>query len=188
MSHIDDFIWVGRDLFTGGMNSSHGGNLSVCDGDRILITRRGSMLGRLTVSDIVEAPLVDDGLERPEASRELVVHRAIYLATDATAIVHSHPPYTIAASLDGSEITPIDSEAAYLLGSVPVLSPATLIASPEAAEMLAETLATVPVAVLRSHGPFAKGSSLEAAYMWISVLEAACQVLHLHRRDATSPL
>ena len=51
---LDQFQQVGRDLFLAGVISSHGGNLSVRMGDRIIITRRGSMLARLEGRDIIE--------------------------------------------------------------------------------------------------------------------------------------
>jgi len=35
------------------------------------------------------------------------------------------------------------------------------------------------VAVLRGHGPFARGESLEDAYQAISCLEASCEILDL---------
>jgi L-fuculose-phosphate aldolase len=44
---LEQFRSSSRDLFLADVISSHGGNLSVRQGDRILITRRGSMLARL---------------------------------------------------------------------------------------------------------------------------------------------
>ena len=38
---------IGRDCFLSGLVSSHAGNMSVRVGDRLVITRRGSMLGRV---------------------------------------------------------------------------------------------------------------------------------------------
>jgi L-fuculose-phosphate aldolase len=175
---IGEFRDIGRDLFVAGLVTSHGGNMSVRQGSRIVITRRGSMLGRLTEDDLVETgvePCADD--ER--CSRELVVHRAIYAATDATAIVHAHAPHAIARSFEHEAITPRDSEGLYVLGSVPVVSAAQTIASPEAAEVLAHALSSAPVAVLRTHGPFAKGATLAEAFMHVSVLEASAVILDL---------
>ncbi len=170
---------VGRDIFVAGLTTSHGGNMSVRDGDRIIITRRGSMLGRLTDDDVVET-----GMERcaddERCSREIVVHRAIYdAAPEARAIVHAHPPHTVAASFDADVIVPVDSEGLYILGEVPVVSASTTIASPEAAAVLAAALAGAPVAVLRTHGPFARGASLEEAFMHVSVLEASAHIARL---------
>ncbi len=41
------FREIGRDLYTSNMISSHGGNLSIRLGDRLIIKRRGAMLGNL---------------------------------------------------------------------------------------------------------------------------------------------
>lgn len=172
------FREIGRDLFVAGLTTSHGGNMSIRDGGRIVITRRGSMLGRLTEDDLIEtgvAPCEADA----RCSRELVVHRAIYAATGAKAIVHAHPPHTVAHSFNGDVISPADSEGLYILGDVPVVTSAQTIASAEAGEVLAAALVAAPVAVLRTHGPFARGDSLEEAFMHVSVLETSCVILDL---------
>ncbi|MBW6468335.1 MAG: class II aldolase/adducin family protein [Coriobacteriia bacterium] len=175
---MERFAAVGRDLFVTGAVSSHGGNLSERHGDRIVITRRGSMLGRLSEHDVVWTDLA--ACERDaECSREIVVHRAIYRATDARAIVHAHTIHTVWRSMISGEIEPIDSEGRYVLGSVPVVEAAETIASPEAGELLAAALREHPVAVLRTHGPFARGATLEEAFYHVSALEASCQLLNL---------
>lgn len=172
------FREIGRDIFLSGLTTSHGGNMSLRDCDRIVITRRGSMLGRLTDDDLIETDMVPCAADE-RCSREIIVHRAIYAATDARAIVHAHPPHTVARSCARDTIAPADSEGLYVLGEVPVLSAATTIASAEAAGVLAEALRTAPVAVLRTHGPFAKGATLEEAFMHVSVLEASAAILDL---------
>ncbi len=181
------FREVGRDLFLAGHVTARHGNLSVRDGDRIYITRSGSMLSRLEPNDIISTRMEPSERDRG-CSRELVVHRAVYEATDATAICHAHPPHTMFRSLIEDEIRPLDSEARFVIGdSVPVLVPKVKIGSAEAAEMLAEALQSVPVAVLRTHGPFAVGETLWDAWGIIAVLEESCHILDL--RDTTgSPL
>ena len=169
---------IGRDLFVAGLTTSHGGNMSMCDGERVIITRRGSMLGRLTEDDLIETGMEPCGADE-RCSRELVVHRAIYAATGARAIVHAHPPQTVARSFSSDVIVPADSEGLYVLGEVPVVSAAQTIASAEAGAVLAAALREAPVAVLRTHGPFAKGASLEEAFMHVSVLEASATILGL---------
>ncbi len=136
------------------------------------------MLGRIDEHDVVWTQMEACDLDEP-CSRELVVHRRIYEETDARAIVHAHPVHTIHRSLASDVIVPADSEALHILGEVPVLVARETIGSPEAAEMLAETLAEKPVAVLRSHGPFAVGETLEQAFYHVSALEVACHVLDL---------
>jgi L-fuculose-phosphate aldolase len=174
---------VGRDLFLAGNVTARNGNLSVRNGDRILITRSGSMLSRLEPSDIISTRMEPSNRDAG-CSRELVVHRAVYNATDAAAICHAHPPHTMYRSLIEDAIRPVDSEAGCVIGeSVPILAPAEKIGSPEAALMLAEALQSVPIAVLRTHGPFAIGASLWDAWGLIGVLEESCHILDL--RDST---
>jgi L-fuculose-phosphate aldolase len=87
-------------------------------------------------------------------------------------------------SLIEDAIRPVDSEAGCVIGAaVPVLVPAEKIGSSEAAQMLAEALQSVPIAVLRTHGPFAIGASLWDAWGLIGVLEESCHILDL--RDST---
>lgn len=178
---FEQFAWVGSDLYRSGAVSSHGGNLSVrLDDERMLITRTGSMIGRLTESDIIETTLAACGDPRDaDCSVELVVHRAIYAATGARAIVHAHAIHTVVRSLIDDVIVPADSESALRLIDVPVVTSARLIGSPEAGEKLAEALTGRRVAVLRAHGPFARGESLEDAYQAISCLEASCEILNV---------
>ncbi|MBE0477073.1 MAG: aldolase [Coriobacteriia bacterium] len=176
---VEEFSKIGRDLFLSGAVSSHGGNMSVRLGDRILITRRGSMLGHLTEGDLIETGLEADDSEVALASTEIVVHRAIYAGTNALAIVHAHPVHTIARSLVEDEIVPIESEASYLLHKVPVHATPLTAGSAEVAEVVSEGLREYKCVVLRGHGPFATGTVLEEAYQWVSVLEAACRVLYL---------
>jgi L-fuculose-phosphate aldolase len=174
---IDQFQSIGQDLFVAGLVSSHGGNMSVRMGDRIQITRRGSMLGRLTERDIIDIGLDDNDANVTLASTEIVVHRAIYQSTAALAIVHTHPPFAIAQSLVKDEIVPIDSEGSYLLHKVPVVSAELTAGSDEVAELVPHWLKEYDLVMLRGHGPFAIGHLLEEAYQLTSVFETTCRVL-----------
>jgi len=126
------------------------------------------------------------GVERPSTlkamiheanKRKIVVHRAIYQATSALAIVHTHPPYAIAQSLVKDEIVPVDSEGSYLLHKVPVVAAQLTAGSTEVAGLLPAWLKEYDIVMLRGHGPFAIGHLLEEAYQLTSVLEMACRIL-----------
>lgn len=175
----DEFARIGRDLFLSGAISSHGGNMSVRVGDMMLITRRGSMLGRLSERDVIETAIEQDDSEVALASTEIVVHRAIYAKTDALAVVHAHPVHTIMRSLLEDEIVPIDSEASYLLHKVPVFSLPLTAGNDSVAEVVSDGLQEYKCVVLRGHGPFAIGTVLEEAFQWVSALEAASHILNL---------
>jgi L-fuculose-phosphate aldolase len=184
---LEQFRKFGRELFLQGVNSSHSGNISVRMGDRVLITRRGSMLADLTERDLIETGLEEDDSHIVLASTEIKIHRAVYNNTSALAIVHAHPPITIALSMLGGEIRPIDTEGIYYFKSVPVIATELTVGSDEVAEKLPPVLQNYRIAVLRGHGSFAVGQMLEEAFQWTSSLEATCKVIFYARLLGLDP-
>jgi L-fuculose-phosphate aldolase len=167
---------IGRDLYTSNMISSHGGNISVKVGDRLIIKRRGAMLGNLKPHDLVETGIEKNDSGVALASTELIVHRAIYMNTPALAVVHCHPRTAIAFSLSRDELVPIDNEASYLLKKIPVVTEEFASGTPEMANKVATALKNYKIIMLRGHGSFATGSTLEEAFHWSSTLEESCQI------------
>ncbi len=164
------FCAVGRMLWESGLVSSHGGNMSVRLPDReLLITRTGAMLGRIGDGDLVT--VAADGSSRGEPSMDTAVHRAVYAATDAGAVLHAHPRHAIALSLLLDALEPADAEGKLRLGSVPVVD----------AEQVAEALRKASIVLARGHGSCARGDDLWQALQWTSVLEESAQVLWLLR-------
>jgi L-fuculose-phosphate aldolase len=170
------FREIGRDLFVSNMTSSHGGNLSVRFGDRVIIKRRGAMLGNLKPHDLIETRLEKNDSGVALASTELLVHRAIYKNTPALAICHCHPRAAIAFSLSRDELVPIDNEASYLLKKVPVITEEFPSGTPEMANKVASALKDYKIIMLRGHGSFAIGQTLDEALHWSSTLEESCQI------------
>jgi len=178
---LQEFQKFGRDLFLTGLNNSHSGNLSVRREDKIVITRRGSMLAHLAPGDLVTTALEAEDANTSLASSEIEVHRAVYQNTSALAVVHAHPVHAVALSLTDDEILPVDAEGQYLLSRVPVLPVARAIASEEVALKLPELLKTSKIAVVRGHGSFAAGHTLEGAFQLTTSLENACRIICLTR-------
>lgn len=167
---------IGRDMYVANMISSHGGNLSVRMSDRVVIKRRGAMLGNLKPHDLIETGLEKNDSGVALASTELLVHRAIYLNTPALAVVHCHPRTAIAFSLSRDELVPIDNEASYLLKKVPVVAEEFASGTPEMANKVARALQNYKIIMLRGHGSFAIGQTLDEAFHWSSTLEESCQI------------
>ncbi len=167
---------IGRDLYTANMISSHGGNLSIRLGDRVIIKRRGAMLGNLKPHDLIETGIEKNDSGVALASTELLVHRAIYMNTPALAVVHCHPRTAIAFSLSRDELVPIDNEASYLLKKVPVVAEEFASGTPEMANKVAKALQNYKIIMLRGHGSFAIGQTLDEAFHWSSTLEESCQI------------
>ncbi len=172
----EQFREVGRDLYVQNMVSSHGGNLSIRLGDRVIIKRRGAQLGRLKPHDLVETGIEKNDSGVALASSELLVHRTIYKTTPALAVVHCHPRTAIAFSLSREEFVPIDNEASYLLKKVPIIWEEFASGTPEMANDLAKMLQQYKIVILRGHGSFAIGQTLDEAFFWSSVLEEACEI------------
>jgi L-fuculose-phosphate aldolase len=175
---LEQFQVFGRDLFLRGLTSSHGGNMSVRLGDRVLITRTGAMLGHLEQKDLIETSLEDLDSSVMLASSELLVHRAIYKNTSALAIVHVHPPHAIALSMiEQDEIIPIDNEGSYVFHKIPIIQTELTTGSKEVAKLASARLRDYKLIMLRGHGCFSIGAVLEEAFQWCSSLEEACRVL-----------
>ena len=170
------FREIGRDMFTSNLISSHGGNLSIRLGDRLVIKRRGAMLGNLKPHDLIETRLDKNDSGVALASSELLIHRTIYLNTPALAIVHCHPRTAIAFSLSRDELVPIDNEASYLLKKVPVVTEEFASGTPEMANKVSNALKNYKIIMLRGHGSFATGQTLDEAFHWSSTLEESCQI------------
>ena len=177
----EQFKEIGRDIFLRGLISSHAGNMSARVVDRIYITRKSSMLGKLQQKDVIELELGKDDPQAQMASSELVVHTAIYRNTSALAIIHAHPPYATLLSMLKDEIVPVDSEGLYLFKRAPVVSPAKTIGSEESAAFVSEQLKENKIVLIKGHGSFARGETLEEAFMYTSSLESSCFFLwNLH--------
>ncbi len=184
---LDRFQTVGRDLFARGLVSSSSGNLSIRLGDRIAITRRGSMLNCLHEHDLIETGVSRNSRLTPLASIELAVHRAIYRETQASAIVHAHSPYAVALSLTETEIIPGNTEGLAILGTVPVVGWNMEVKPGGLADVIAQALKQRRIIMVHGHGSFAIGQLLEEAYNLTTTLEESCQILYLLKSLQVSP-
>ena len=176
---LSQFQNVGRDLFSRGLISSHGGNLSIRLGDRLVITRRGSKLGCLEENDLIETGINKNDRFTPLTSDDLPVHRAIYRETSASAIVHAHPPHSVALSLVGTEIMPNCGEGSPQLERIPVLGWHMEVKPGGLADIIAQALKNCRIVMVHGHGSFAIGQLLEEAHNHTTMLEESCQVICL---------
>lgn len=177
MNELRLFQQIGADLFFARLNNSHSGNLSIRLNRMMVITRSGAMLHRLEYDDIVETAIDHDDCETARASRESGVHKAIYSATNAGAIVHAHPPAVTAISIIQDRIDPLDAEGRFFFpNGIPILRVGQAIASDEVAVKLPFLLKDFPIAIVKGHGTFAIGDSLDVALHWTSCLENIAQI------------
>ncbi len=174
---LDEFKRIGHAVFLAGLNNSHSGNMSFRVGDRILITRRGSMLGFLRDGDVVETGLEKNDSGVALASTEVDVHRAIYRGTSALAILHTHLLCATALSILHDEIIPIDVEGSYYLRRIPVLGFEYGTSSKEMAEALPKALKRYKIVMVKAHGAFAVGDTLEEALHYAHMTENIAEII-----------
>ena len=176
---FNNFELVGKDLSNRKLISSHAGNISVRREDKIIITRSGSMLGWLNQEDLIEVHLEESGesTEKP-ASTETIVHRAIYNSTDARAIIHAHNPYCTTLSYLLNNIECVDLEGTVFLENIPVIECINPTASPELAEKVSDKLKSNPVVIVKTHGVFAKGETLNEALKFITGAEQSAEIIY----------
>jgi L-fuculose-phosphate aldolase len=173
------FWRVGKALANRQLETSHSGNISIRSGGKIIIKKRSAMLGWLEPEDLIECSLYKEDSSAMLASTELGVHRAIYLQTDAMAVIHAHSPYCIALSMIEDEITCIDAEGIFMYKKIPVIECDIPAGASEAAEKVPPVLQNYPCCVIRSHGVFAKGMTLEDALQNVTGPEQSAHIRYL---------
>jgi len=185
---LSRFQAVGFDLYSRGMVSVHGGNLSVRKGEKVIITRSGSKLGYLTDTDLVETGVDQDDASTGLASSELAVHRAIYKQAPFEAIVHCHPIHAVALSFVRRTIHPEDEAGKIFIPEVPVIGFGKEPTPGGFADEIADALKTHAVVIVHRHGSFARGMALEEAYVITELLEISSRVLCLVKNLRTGAI
>lgn len=161
---------IGARLHREGLVCGNFGNVSVRQGEEFLIKRRGDYLDE--PGELLRVPL--EGPIPEEASRESIVHREIYQRTSYRAVVHAHPLYAIVASILHREILPRDCVGERLCPRIGVVEGAS--GSEELAREVSEALQSSPGVLVRGHGSFTAGLTLNAAYLVTASVEHACRV------------
>lgn len=177
---LKDFQRIGRQLLHLGLISSHGGNASLRRGEDIFITRHSAMLGDLRKGDVVRVSIQKGTAKSVAVSKEFPVHRVIYETTGAGAVIHAHPPNAIALSLVKKVIKPLDAEGIILLGEIPVIAARKVteaVGSQEVGKKVSLALTKAPVVMVKGHGSFAVGKTLEDALCYTSALEDSCKII-----------
>lgn len=167
---------VGKDLSNRKLISSHAGNISIKNSGKYIIKKRAAMLGWLTKEDFIECSLEEEDSSSWLASSESEVHRQIYLQTDAMAVIHAHSLFCTILSLIENEITCIDAEGIYLYKKIPIVELNVPIGPTEAAKRVPEILKNYSVCIIRSHGVFAKGITIEDALQNITGAEQSAEI------------
>jgi L-fuculose-phosphate aldolase len=166
-------------LAADGLAVGAAGNMSVRLGDQVLITPSGVPYDELTVADICVLSLDGEEVDAPEVpSSEWPLHLAIYAATPAGAVVHTHSAEVVALSACRSELPAIHYAIAGLGGPVRVAAYARF-GSAGLAAAAVRALDGRQAAILQNHGAVCHGRSLAEAYDRALLLEWLAGVYRL---------
>ena len=171
-----ELVSYGTRLLDDGLAVGSAGNLSVRVGDIVAITPSGIPYADLRPADIClvtldGAPLADGEAGQREApSSETPMHLAIYAATSAAAVVHTHSPEVIALSAARRELPAIHYAITGLGGPVRV-APYARFGSGRLADAAVAARDGRSAVILRNHGAVTYGADLAQAYDRALLLE-----------------
>ena len=171
-----ELVATARRSVSDGLVVGTSGNVSVRVGDTVLVTPTGVPYDRLGPEDVCGV-----GLEGGQVlgslvpTSELPMHLAVYRATDARAVVHTHAVHATAVSTLVRELPLIHYMAAALGGPVRVATYAAY-GTERLAENMLQALRDRTACLLQNHGTLSYGTTLLQAYDRTAKLEWMCRV------------
>jgi ribulose-5-phosphate 4-epimerase/fuculose-1-phosphate aldolase len=193
---------TGRAIMLTRGNNTHSGNLALrdpIDRDVFHITASGSQVGALVPSDIVPVRFSRVSWGDGRASTESTIHRRILAIPGVEASIHAHYLSAISVSFDAKEaehfllyegevqgteefsFVPIDRTGAWILGKVPSGTYREPVGSKEMEARIPRYLADSPATLVKGHGPFVRGGSLEECLHLLGVVDASAKLLQAAR-------
>jgi len=172
--------YCGR-MVTDGLAVGAAGNMSMRVGDLVAITPSGVSYAELVPADICITTLSGEEVDAPVTpSSELPMHLAVYAATRAAAMVHTHSAEVIAVSATSDELPAVHYAINGLGGPVRVAE-YTRFGSAGLAEAAVAALDGRSAAILQNHGAICYGRTLPQAYDRAVLLEWLARVYRLAR-------
>ncbi len=175
---------IGRRMYARNFVAATDGNISVRIGtDRFLVTPSGSACGFMHPHEMVIAD--SKGMKvsgEGKVSSEFFTHLAVYSQRpEIEAVVHAHPPTTVAFTLAGCSMTDLAlPEVVFAVGGIPTAPYATP-GTREGAEAVRALAAKCDALLMDRHGALTMGSSLMDAYYKMEKIEHAAQTILIAR-------
>ena len=163
-------------LTAAGLVVGTAGNVSARAGDLVAVTPSGLDYDALT-ADLVGVHRLDGSpVQAPlQPTSELPLHLAVYAATGAAAVVHTHSPAATALSTLVDEVPPVHYYVALFGGPVAVAPYATY-GTGELAANVAAALDGRTACLMANHGAVTIGPDLATAHSRAAYLEWLCDV------------
>lgn len=177
----EQLVSYSRRMLDDGLAVGSAGNMSVRLAGTVIITPSGVPYQDMRPEQICEVGLDGSAVSVPATvSSETPMHLAIYAATDASAVVHTHSPEVIAFSSVFDEL-PAIHYAIHALGGPVRVAPYTRFGSAGLASAAAAALASRRAAILQNHGAICYGRTLTEAYERALLLEWLARTYRLAR-------
>jgi len=190
----DELVELAASLFARGFSVGSAGNISVRLPDGYLMTPTNSSLGRLDAARLSKLDPNFVHLSGDQPSKEVFMHRAVYLARpDAGAVVHLHSTMATAVAClrDVDPHNPIPPLTPYFVMRVGRHMPLVPYYRPGDAAMepaIHAAARTARAMLLANHGPVVSGANLRDAVYAAEELEEAAKLFLLLRPSPTNLL
>ncbi len=181
-----EIVQVCRLLWQKGYVAATDGNVSVRLGPGRLVTTPTAVSKtvvteeQLVLCDLTGAPLpaAEQQTAGLRPSSEIRLHCEAYRQRpDIRAVVHAHPPLSVAFSVAGVSLAePVLPEVLVNLGEIPTTRYATP-SSADGPEVIRELIVTHDALILERHGSVTVGRSAFDAYLKLEKVEYAAQVI-----------
>ncbi len=158
-----------------------GGNISARTQSTMLISPSGLSMEDVKPEQYVEVDIDtgEVGSNTLKPSSEVLMHLACYRRRpDIQAVVHTHPPSTIALTSSGHDLKPMFADCIIYLGrKIPHLDYIT-VTTPELAHAVSSSIQDPECSalILRNHGAVTVGENLRQAFWRACTVEEAARI------------
>ena len=184
----DDVATAARRLAAEGLLIGTAGNVSarVAGTDLVAVTATGAVLAGCTIAEVsVVDPAGRLVAGELAPTSELDLHRAVYAATTAGAVVHTHAPFATAVACVADAL-PVLHYQQLLLGGEVRVAPYATFGTPALAEAVVAALEGRTAALMANHGAVNHAATLDAAVEGALLLEW-CARLHVNATALGTP-
>jgi L-fuculose-phosphate aldolase len=161
------------------------GNVSLREGDHVVVTPTGGVFGEMTAEDMAVVDMDGKLVDGPHApTSELALHMSLYERMGAGAVVHTHAPFATALSCVVDEVPAVHYGMLQVGGSLKVAPYATF-GTEELAEHVQRALEGRTACLMQNHGAVNYGHDLEYAVESALLVEWACRLYWTARAIGT---
>lgn len=172
--HILD---VSRRMVERGLNRGTSGNVSVRNGNGMLITPSAQPVSKMTPDSMIEMDLAGNVLHGVKPSSEWRIHRDI-LATrpEVGAVLHAHSPFATTMACLRRDIPAIHYMIAIAGGDGISCAPYSVFGEQSLSDNALVALRNRKACLLANHGMIAVGYDLEDAFAVAVEVEFICEI------------